>query len=148
MQVQQSAKSTWKGPVIEGAGMVATHSNVLNDTKYSFVSRTKENIPNQTNPEELIAAAHSSCYSMYLSLLVTQKGYTINYLTTTATVKLKQSYDDLAIEEIGLAVIASIDGIELEEFQELAEVSKFKCPISKALAVVPIILTEVKLEAA
>jgi len=146
MQIKQSAEATWSGPVLEGSGKVGTQSNVLNETKFSFVSRTKEKVSDQTNPEELIAAAHSSCYSMYLSLLVTQKGYYIKNLTTTASVKLKQSYDDLAIEEINLSVTASIPDITAEEFAELAEVSKFKCPVSKALAVVPIILTEVNLE--
>jgi osmotically inducible protein OsmC len=83
---------------------------------------------------------------MYLSLLITQKGYFVKNLTTTATVKLKQSYDDLAIEEINLSVTATVPDISQEELEELAEVSKFKCPVSKALAVVPIILTAVKLE--
>ena len=146
MILKPSAEATWAGPVLEGSGKVTTKSKVLENTSYSFVSRTSENNQYQTSPEELIAAAHSSCYSMYLSLLITQKGYTIHMLKTKATVKLHHVYEDLAIEEINLSVTANIPGISAEEFVELTDVAKFKCPVSKALGMVPIILTEVKLD--
>lgn len=145
MILKPYGEAIWEGPVIEGSGKIKTKSNILENVSYSFVSRTNENIPGQTNPEELIAAAHSACYCMYLSLLLTQKGYTVSSLHTKAQVKLRHTYEDLAIEEIHLSVEAAVPGISSEELLELAEVSKFKCPVSKALAVIPILLTEVSL---
>jgi len=146
MILKPTAEATWSGPLWEGSGKIRTKSLVLNDTSYSFVARTTENKVYQTSPEELIAAAHSSCFNMHLSLLATQRGYTIYSLKTTATVKLKHVYDDLVIEEIDLSVTANIPTMSVEELIELADITKFQCPISKALAVVPIILSEIKLE--
>lgn len=125
--MQRTATAVWKGSGKEGKGHLNTQSNVLSQTQYSYKTRFEEGTG--TNPEELIAAAHAGCFTMKLSFLLNEAGFTAEELTTTAAVSLNNG----AIDESKLTLKASIPGIEEEKFQELAKNAKENCPVSKLL---------------
>lgn len=130
MTVRKS-KAVWEGNLKEGKGKLLFGSGVY-EGPYSFASRF-EDAPG-TNPEELIAAAHAGCFSMFLSALLTEKGFSPKSIKTTASVNLSAGP---TISKIVLETEADIYGISDEVFQELAENAKKNCPISKALSAVP-----------
>ena len=78
--MKRNATAVWKGSIKEGSGTISTQSTVLNNTQYSFGSRFEEGVG--TNPEELVAAAHSGCFSMQLSAFVTEGGFEIESIQT------------------------------------------------------------------
>ncbi len=128
----RSAEAIWQGTLKEGAGTFKTGSGVL-QAPYTHKMRF-EDAPG-TNPEELIAAAHSACYSMFLSAQLTNAGFTPTRIQTTAKVHLEAGPTITLIE---LDNESEVPGVDEAKFQELAQVSKEKCPISKALASVEI----------
>jgi osmotically inducible protein OsmC len=99
---------------------------------YTFSSRFEE--AKGTNPEELVGAAHAGCFSMFLSALLTDKGYKPVRVHTTAAVHLGAGPE---IKKIDLECEADVPGVGEAEFRELAEAAKAGCPVSKALAAVP-----------
>ena len=107
---------------------------------YSFSSRFEE-APG-TNTEELIGAAHAGCFSMFLSSLLTEKGYKPERISTTAAVRLSAGP---TIDRIVLESEAVVPGVSDAEFQELAAKAKLGCPVSKALAAVPEIVLKATL---
>jgi osmotically inducible protein OsmC len=117
-------------------------SGALNQTPYSFAARF-ESVDGKmgTNPEELIAAAHAGCFTMALSFQLSGAGYVPTELKTTANVIVKQKESGFEIGEIQLVLEGKVPGVTEEKFQELAQVAKKNCPVSKALAAVPISLT-------
>ncbi|SEP76714.1 OsmC family protein [Flavobacterium urocaniciphilum] len=127
MKFTRTAKANWKGSGMEGKGLVSTQSTTLNDTQYSFKSRFEEGVG--TNPEELIGAAHSGCFTMKLSFVLTDAGYVPENLDTTA----KVTFEDGLITLIQLELNAKVPNISNEEFQALAINAKENCPISKLL---------------
>lgn len=133
----RSAQAVWNGSLKEGNGSMKLGSGAF-EGAYSFSSRFEE-APG-TNPEELIAAAHAGCYSMFLSALLTNNGFTVNKIETSAKIHLGAGPTITLIE---LNTEASIEGISDEKFQEFAAEAKQKCPVSKALASVE----EIKLSA-
>jgi osmotically inducible protein OsmC len=134
-----TTKSIWKGDLKSGNGEM--HLNSLGTTfNYSF--RTRFENEKGTNPEELIGAAHSGCFSMALANIVAQKGYQPESIDTEANVTLSVGDQGAFISGIKLICQASISGIDNEAFQALAMEAKINCPVSKALAVV-----EIELEA-
>jgi lipoyl-dependent peroxiredoxin len=135
--INRKATSVWKGTGKEGTGLVSTQSTVLDDTQYSYKTRFEEGIG--TNPEELIAAAHSGCFAMKLSFDLNAAGFTADELTVTATVSLDPAQG--AIVKSQLVLKARIPGIEEDQFMKLAEGAKDGCPISKLLN------TEISLDA-
>jgi osmotically inducible protein OsmC len=100
---------------------------VLNKTQYSFSSRFEEGVG--TNPEELVAAAHAGCFTMKLSFVLGEAGFTPTELSTTCTITLESG----AVTNADLELKASIPGISKEKFMECAENAKVNCPISKLL---------------
>ncbi len=136
MSTYGSAK--WQGGIRDGKGAISTKSGALNDYPYGFASRF-EGKPG-TNPEELIAAAHSGCFTMALSFALAKAGFTAESMTTEAAVKLDSVDGGFAITAITLKLNATIPGIDDAQFQELAAGAKAGCPISKALSSVPITL--------
>ncbi len=122
----------WSGDLKTGEGHVSTESGVLQDTPYGFNKRF-EGAPG-ANPEELIGAAHASCFSMALSMILGEKGLTAEQIDTKAEVKLEQVDGGFSITGIHLIVSAKIPGAEESTFQEAAEAAKAGCPVSKALA--------------
>lgn len=124
--MKRNATAVWNGTIKEGAGHLSTDSKVLDQTQYSFNSRFADGIG--TNPEELMAAAHAGCFTMKLSLDLTEAGFTPDTLETKATISL----DNGVISSSHLVLKASIPGITEEQFQEITKGAKENCPVSKA----------------
>jgi osmotically inducible protein OsmC len=127
MKFTRTANANWIGSGKEGKGALTTESSVLKDSQYSFKTRFENGIG--TNPEELIAAAHSGCFTMQLSFLLDEEGFTEKELTTEA----KVSFEDGNISSIHLELVGHIKGIDKDKFEELANKAKETCPISKLL---------------
>jgi lipoyl-dependent peroxiredoxin len=124
---KRKATAVWNGAGKDGKGHLTTQSSVLSKTQYSYSSRFEEGIG--TNPEELVAAAHAGCFSMKLSFVLGEAGFTPKELTTECIVTL----DEGAITQSQLILKASVPGISKEKFAECAEEAKANCPISKSL---------------
>jgi lipoyl-dependent peroxiredoxin len=125
--MKRKATAVWKGSGKEGTGHVSTQSSVLEKAQYSFNTRFAEG--KGTNPEELIAAAHSGCFSMKLSFVLNEAGFTADEINTECLINFENS----VITESALKVTAKVPGISKEKFQECAENAKANCPISKLL---------------
>lgn len=127
MKFTRKATANWKGSGKEGKGTLSTESKVLNNSQYSFKTRFEDGIG--TNPEELIGAAHSGCFTMQLSFLLGEAGFTPTNLDTEAIVK----FEDGNITKIDLNLKGQVEGIEEGKFKEIAQKAKEICPISKLL---------------
>ena len=140
MSTTRTAKTHWEGTLFEGAGQVTLESSGLGTYDVSWAARAEE--PNgKTSPEELIAAAHSSCFAMQLSNVVALAGGTPQSLDVTAAVSLgKDPEGGFKITGITLSVEGEVDGIDDAAFQKAAEQAKAGCPVSKALTGVEITL--------
>lgn len=135
--MKRTASAHWKGDLKSGKGEITSQSTTLNNTQYSFKDRFADGVG--TNPEELIAAAHAGCFTMALSAALGQAGHVANDLTTKATV----DFDASGPKIVGIALdlnAAKIDGVSADDFKKFADGAKENCPISKALAAVPITL--------
>jgi len=137
----RTANAHWSGNGQQGEGALTTQSHVLDNQPYSFKLRF-ENADGKagTNPEELIAAAHSGCFSMALAFALAASGFTADSIDTEAQVSLQPSDGGFAVTGITLKLNAKIPNITPEQFQDIAAGAKANCPISKALAAVPITL--------
>ncbi len=124
---KRKATAVWNGAGKDGKGHLTTQSSVLSKTQYSYSSRFEEGIG--TNPEELIAAAHAGCFSMKLSFVLGEAGFTPKELTTECIVTL----DEGAITQSQLILKAIVPGISKGKFAECAQEAKATCPISKSL---------------
>lgn len=124
--MKRNATAVWNGTIKEGSGHLSTDSKVLEQTQYSFNSRFADGIG--TNPEELMAAAHAGCFTMKLSLDLTEAGFTPGNLETKATITL----DNGVITSSHLVLKASVPGISEDQFQEITAGAKANCPVSKA----------------
>ena len=125
--MKRTAIARWKGTGKEGEGNLTTQSTVLDKTPYSWKSRFADG--KGTNPEELIGAAHAGCYTMKLSFLITDAGYTPGEIETTAGIDL----EDGKISRSHLVVKAKVPGMSNDKFQECAEDARANCPVSQAL---------------
>lgn len=146
----RTARTAWDGTFEQGAGQVELTDSALGTFAMSFKQRSSDDGGGATNPEELIAAAHSSCFTMQLAALLGQAGATPISLETTAKVTLGEDPDDkgFKIHSIALSVRGEVDGIDADGFEAVANDAKTSCPLSKALASVPEITLEVTLETA
>jgi osmotically inducible protein OsmC len=134
----RSAHARWEGPLVGGTGTMDTESGAVTGG-YSFASRFENG--GGTNPEELLGAAHAGCFSMALAHGLAEGGHVATSVDTTARVRIEAVPDGFAITGIELACQAVVPGISEEDFQAAAEATKAGCPVSKALAAVPIALT-------
>ncbi len=125
--MKRSATANWKGSGKEGKGTVTADSGVLSATPISFKTRFEE--VQGTSPEELVAAAHSGCFSMKLSFVLGAAGFTPDNIDTKCTITLENG----AITESHLEVKATVPNIDNIKFQECANEAKATCPISKLL---------------
>ncbi len=125
--MKSTATANWKGSGKEGKGILSSKTKVLNQIPYDYRSRFEDGT--NTNPEELIAAAHAGCYSMKLSFILGAAGFTPDSIDTTATVTLEAG----VIKSSHLEVKATVPGISPEKFRESTEDAKANCPVSKAL---------------
>jgi osmotically inducible protein OsmC len=129
MATTRKATTHWEGNLLEGKGTVALESSGVGSFDVSWPSRA-EAANGKTSPEELIAAAHSSCYSMALSHGLAQAGTPPTTVDTTADVTLQPG---TGITGIHLTVRASVPGLDADAFAEAAENAKKNCPVSQAL---------------
>jgi osmotically inducible protein OsmC len=136
----RSARTAWNGTLQEGAGQVEFSSSKVGTFEVSFPKRAADEAGGTTSPEELIAAAHSSCYAMALSSEIGKAGGTPQALDITADVTLGQQDGAPTITGIALTVRGEVDGLDADGFQKAAQAAKVGCPVSKALAAVDITL--------
>ncbi|MCJ7872426.1 OsmC family protein [Marinovum sp. 2_MG-2023] len=129
--INKSGSAVWKGGLKDGTGVVSTQSGVLSDEPYTFAKRFEGE--GGTNPEELIGAAHASCYSMALSMVLADFDLVADSLATTATVTLDQVDGGFAVTKVHLVLEAKIPGASDADFQKAANGAKEGCPISKLL---------------
>ncbi|MFD1035254.1 OsmC family protein [Sphingomonas hankookensis] len=127
----RSASARYDGLGKDGKGHVSTQSGVLSDQQYGFNTRFEDG--KGTNPEELIAAAHASCFTMALSFALAGAGFKDGTLETTAKVTLDKDGDGFTVTKSALTLTASVPGIEQAQFEEIAAGAKAGCPISKLL---------------
>ena len=127
----RTASARYEGFGKTGKGHVSTQSGVLADTPYSFNTRFGDE--KGTNPEELIAAAHASCFTMALSFALASAGHSDGTLQTEAAVKLEQDGPGFKVTRSDLTLTASVPGIDPDEFARIAADAKANCPISKLL---------------
>ncbi|MQM28554.1 OsmC family peroxiredoxin [Glycomyces albidus] len=136
MSATRNARTRWTGGLQDGGGVTSFVSSGLPDTPVTWAARANEP-EGKTSPEELIGAAHASCYSMAFAGALGRAGYTAEEIVTEAAVTFKPG---TGITDIVLNVRAVIPGIEKDEFDEIAAATKDGCPVSQALKAVPISL--------
>ena len=129
--IEKKGMAHWSGGLKDGKGEVTTESGALK-APYSFSRRFGDD--KGTNPEELIAAAHSGCFAMALSGNLDEANMKADAIDVTATVMLDTSGEAPTVKKIHLKVTATIPGIDKARFDELAEKTKSTCPISRLLA--------------
>ena len=136
MATTRTANAHWEGSLMEGSGEVNLTSSGIGTYPVTWAARAEE--PNgKTSPEELIAAAHSTCFSMALSNALAQGGTPPTSVDTTAEVTFQPG---TGITGIALSVTAVVPGMTAEQFEEAAQGAKTGCPVSQALSAVPITL--------
>jgi lipoyl-dependent peroxiredoxin len=130
----RTATAEWKGDLPSGTGTYSGASGAL-DGNYSFQSRFQEG--SGSNPEELVAAAHASCFSMALALILSEGGNTPESVRTDAKVQILKEGEGFTITKIDLDTVGRVPGIDAGGFEQAAQAAKQQCPLSKALAAVP-----------
>lgn len=131
MAIKKSGSAKWSGDLKTGKGFVSTQTGVLADQPYGFNTRFED--AKGTNPEELIGAAHASCFSMALSMVLEGHDLVADSIETKATVHLEQKDGGFHIPKVHLDVTATIPEATEEQFAEAAKTAKENCPISKLL---------------
>ena len=130
MAIKKRGSARWEGGLQDGTGRVMTASGAL-DAPYGFKARFEGEAG--TNPEELVGAAHASCFSMALSMVLGQSDMTATSIETTATVTLEEKDGGYAVTTSHLDVTVSVPGADEAAVREAAEGAKANCPISKLL---------------
>jgi osmotically inducible protein OsmC len=142
MMLKRTGTAVWRGNGPKGTGTLTTLSGALKEAPYGFATRfVSEDGRAGTNPEELIGAAHAGCFTMALAFQLTNENLTPTELKTVATVQLDKQDQGWTITAIALDVQGSVPGITPQKFGELAETAKKNCPVSRALAAVPITMS-------
>jgi osmotically inducible protein OsmC len=143
MAAERRAEVTWQGSLMEGAGTIdRVGSGAFGPLDVTWTSRTEDS-GGLTSPEELIAAAHASCFSMALSHALAQAGTPPERLSTSATLTFVPG---TGITKSAIEVVGRVPGLDEAGFLEAAEGAKVNCPVSKALASVPEITLDARLE--
>lgn len=127
----RKAEAVWSGSLREGAGELALESGAFRGP-YTFKARFEQG--KETNPEELLGAAHAGCFTMALTALLAREKLAPTRIHTTAAVHLEQAAGGFSIPKIELVTRATIPGITAERFAQLAADAKVNCPVSKVLA--------------
>ena len=143
MATDRTAEVTWQGSLMEGSGTIrSTTTGAIGEQPVSWPARAEDPTGGQTSPEELIAAAHASCFAMALSHALAGAGNAPEELRTSATVTFQPGE---GITKIALTVEGTVPGLDADGFRETAEGAKANCPVSKALAGVPEITLDARL---
>jgi osmotically inducible protein OsmC len=127
--MDRKARAQWKGDLKSGTGIISSTSGVLSNTPYSFRDRFEDG--KNTNPEELLAAAHAACFSMALSLMLQMENLKADSIETTCTITLDKEGDGFAIKKSHLDLTARIPGADKSAFERAAQNAKENCPVSK-----------------
>ncbi|MFZ2527601.1 MAG: OsmC family peroxiredoxin [Rhodococcus sp. (in: high G+C Gram-positive bacteria)] len=137
----RTARTAWNGGLQDGSGQVELTSSGRGTFDVSFPKRSADDAAGTTSPEELIAAAHSSCYAMQLSALIAEAGGTPRSLDVTADVSLgPDPAGGFRLTGIALTVRGEVEGLDAAGFADAAQAAKAGCPVSKALTGVEISL--------
>lgn len=129
MKILKNASAQWSGGIKSGKGHISTESGALTSQPYGFNTRFEGKVG--TNPEELIAAAHSGCFTMALSKVIEEAGATASSLETKAHVTLEKKGEGFEITSVHLDLKGSVPGMDQAKFQECATKAKDNCPVSK-----------------
>jgi lipoyl-dependent peroxiredoxin len=129
---ERQATTVWQGRLAKGAGTTTSGTGALGDLPVTWASRT-ERADGRTSPEELIAAAHASCFSMALSHELTQAGNEPEQLEVTAVVTLDRVDDAPTVTRSALTVSGRVPGIDADAFEAAAQSAGMNCPISRLL---------------
>jgi osmotically inducible protein OsmC len=129
--MKTTGSAVWSGGIKDGKGAISTKSGALKEYPYGFAARF-EGKPG-TNPEELIGAAHAGCFTMALSLMLTEAKLTAEKMETTAEVTLDKDGDGFSITAVHLTLKAKIPGADQKTFDDLTAKAKAGCPVSKLL---------------
>ncbi len=131
MTIHKSGSAHWQGDIKQGKGTVSTESGALQQQPYGFNTRFEGKAG--TNPEELIGAAHAACFSMALSLMLGQQGFTPESIDTKAEVSLDKKGEGFAITQVALHSQIALPGIAAETFDKIIQQAKAGCPVSQLL---------------
>jgi osmotically inducible protein OsmC len=131
MKIKRRGSATWKGGLKDGVGSISTESGALQAYPYGFASRFEGK--RGSNPEELIGAAHASCFTMALSLMLGDAKLVAEQMDTSAEVTLEQVEGGFAITASHLTLKAKIPGADQATFDKLVGMAKAGCPVSKLL---------------
>jgi len=139
----RKSMTEWLGDGPNGSGSLSTESGALRAQPYSFKARVQSGQDSKavTNPEELLGAAHASCFAMTVAFILTEAGHAPKRLKVTAAVDISKVGAGFAITSIALDLEAQVEGLPIEKFRTLTEAAKTNCPVSKALSATPISLT-------
>ena len=132
IQIERSAEAVWRGDLMKGQGTTTTETGTLKDVPYSFKTRF-ENDQKGTNPEELIAAAHASCFTMAFSKMLADTGHAPKEVRTKAKLTMVKTDTGFKISKIHLETTGTVDGVDEATFQQTAEKAKGGCPVSQLL---------------
>src|SRR5207253_5569463 len=131
MKIKRTGSAAWQGGLKDGKGTISTESGALKAYPYGFAARFEGQ--RGGNPEELIAAAHASCFTMALSLILGEANLMAEQMDTSAEVTLDQVEGGYAITAVHLTLKAKIPGADQATFEKLAATAKAGCPVSKLL---------------
>ncbi|MXP13596.1 OsmC family peroxiredoxin [Altererythrobacter confluentis] len=129
--ITKTASAKYEGLGKDGKGHISTQSGALDNQPYGFQTRFED--ANGTNPEELVAAAHASCFTMALSFALAKAGHQQGTLETSAKVTLEKDGDGYNVTRSDLTLTGNVKGIDEAKFADLAKEAKANCPISKLL---------------
>lgn len=130
--IERTANAVWKGDLAAGSGMISFNSGAFRNAPVTWASRT-ESSDGKTSPEELIAAAHASCYAMAFSNTLTEAGHKPNDLDVVATVSLEPKDGGFAVTASKLTVRGHVPSLDQERFAAIADEAEKGCPVSNAL---------------
>ncbi len=130
-EIKREGRAVWKGGLKDGSGTTSSQSGFLKDLPYSVPSRFES--AKGSNPEEMIAAAHASCYSMMLSKILGDQNKTASQISTAATLTMRMDASGPKITGIHLVTEASVPGMDAAAFKKAADEAKEKCPVSVLL---------------
>jgi len=127
--ISKHGSAVWTGSLQQGTGTVSTQTGVISDQPYSFATRFEGKAG--TNPEEMLGAAHASCFAMALSMILGQHDLTPDRIEATSTISLEEGEGGFAITRAHLDVTATVPGADAATFEEAAQAAKAGCPVSR-----------------
>lgn len=131
MTIHKKGQAHWEGDIKRGKGTVSTESGALKEQPYGFNTRFEG--ATGTNPEELIGAAHAACFSMALSLMLGEEGYTAESIDTVADVSLDKTDGGFAITKIALTSTVKVPNADSAKFDQIIQKAKAGCPVSQLM---------------